>query len=160
METAPDHLAPSFQPWQGPASTGTSQGHCPVGLDDDSSSLGAALPHFPSQDQACSPAGYMPSPSNCGDTFADLILHLIFSILQPREAAVCLGSAQPFSCLPPGMPGNCGLCCTHTGTHRAAGALSRSLSSKKAMFGIPPKRKSEVSGKVTKPSKGEGPQGS
>ena len=113
MEAAPGHTARSFQPWQGPVSTAASQDHCLLGPNDDDSSLGADLSHFPSPDQACPPAGYTPSASDCLDIIADIIFHLIFSILQPREAIASLVSVQPFSCLPSGMPRNC----THTEAH-------------------------------------------
>lgn len=152
VEAAPDHLAPSFEPWQKSlVSRAASQGPCPLGLDDDSSSLEAAPSHLPSQDQACSPAGDMSS--------ASVGIPLLTSSFTLSTPSCCQGkplwvwAQHTLLVSPPQACQQTGLCCTH----RGAQASSRNLSSRKAMFGTPPKRKSEVPGKVIKHSRGKAP---
>lgn len=154
MEAAPHPLPPSFQPWQGPASTAPSQSHCPVGPDDDCSSLATALSHFLSQTRLD------PLQATC---------HLALSVGTPLLTSSCTSSSPPCSqrkqlrvwaqhSFSPVSPQACQqtVAAVHTQSSRS---LEQELGSKKAMFGVPPKRESEVPGKVTKPSRGEAPQG-
>lgn len=154
VEAAPHPLPPSFQPWQGPASTAPSQSHCPVGPDDDCSSLATALSHFLSQTRLD------PLQATC---------HLALSVGTPLLTSSCTSSSPPCSqrkqlrvwaqhSFSPVSPQACQqtVAAVHTQSSRS---LEQELGSKKAMFGVPPKRESEVPGKVTKPSRGEAPQG-
>lgn len=83
MASAPDHLAPSFKPWQGPASRASLRGPCPVGPDHDSPPWELFSPIFlPQTNIPCR----LHTICLCGDKFANHIFHFIFSILQPGEA--------------------------------------------------------------------------